>query len=493
MAERAGVPDRSVLASLGLTRRRFLRSCAALGMGLGTASIGMPALAESQGAMLPEESDESVAAWLKDVGRGFRGSTVRMVTETTAPSQVIAQLAASEFTPATGISVEIELLPLERVLQRVTLDISSRTAQYDLYYLDQSWIARFAADTVDPREKIAENAELALPHYDVDDFMPALVDGISMYRGKMVGVPFDIPIFIMFYRLDILDDLGLSVPTTMDEYRDVVHAITAARAPDIYGSTGQMKAGHYSLNCEWTAWLWSHGGSIFDSEGRFAGGDEPGLRGLDYMLDLKRNMPPYVDRWTWDAQAESLLLGVAGVTLTWSEIFPGLDDSRQSMVPGLYGAAPPPRPAALRPPEECGFGEIPNIGHQGGSALALSRYSERADASWIFLQWATSHEIQTRASLLGGGGSPTRASVFDDPRVLAAAKVKAGTTRHFGAVRETIEKFMGSEPDLPIWPAISTGVIPRELGRLLEGGYNRPAEAMTAIAKEVDKLTEVYR
>src|SRR5690606_19105740 len=106
---------------------------------------------------------------------------------------------------------------------------------------------------------------------------------------------------------------------------------------------------------------------------------------------------------------------------------------------------------------------------------------------WIFLQWATSHEVQTRASLLGGGGSPTRASVFEDPRVLDAAQVRAGTTRHFGAVRETIETYMGSEPDLPIWPAISNGVIPRELGRLLEGQHARPKDAMTAIAEEVDK------
>ena len=332
-----------------------------------------------------------------------------------------------------------------------------------------------------------------MPDYDWDDFLPALVDGISIYRDKMVGIPFDIPLFIMFYRRDLFEELGLSVPTTMDQYMSVVRAIQEAKAPEIYGTTGQMKAGHYSLTCEWTAWLWAHGGSIFDAEGTFSGGDEQGLEGLEYLLRLRDNMPPYVEDWTWDGQTQSLLQGLAGMTLTWGEYFPATDDPKQSLVPGLMGTAPPPRAKALRPPSHCGFGEIPNIGHQGGSALALSRYSVRQNAAWIFLQWATSPEVQTRASLLGGGASPMRASVFDDPRIKEAARVQAGTTRHFDAVRKTIETAMGSEPDLPPWPAISNGVIPRELGRLLLGDHRGPEAAMTAIKEEADALAAPYR
>jgi multiple sugar transport system substrate-binding protein len=31
----------------------------------------------------------------------------------------------------------------------------------------------------------------------------------------MVGIPFDIPIFILMYRKDLFDKHGLTVPTTM--------------------------------------------------------------------------------------------------------------------------------------------------------------------------------------------------------------------------------------------------------------------------------------
>jgi multiple sugar transport system substrate-binding protein len=41
----------------------------------------------------------------------------------------------------------------------------------------------------------------------------------------------------------------------------------------------------------------------------------------------------------------------------------------------------------------------------------------------------------TRGRTLAGGTGPTRTSVYDDPRVLANAKVGAGTTRHLPIVR----------------------------------------------------------
>ena len=86
--------------------------------------------------------------------------------------------------------------------------MANRSAHYDIYYLDQSWIARFADDTIDPREKYWAEPALAMPDYDWDDFLPALVDGISIYRDKMVGIPFDIPLFIMFYRRDLFEELA---------------------------------------------------------------------------------------------------------------------------------------------------------------------------------------------------------------------------------------------------------------------------------------------
>ena len=149
-----------------------------------------------------------------------------------------------------------------------------------------------------------------MPGFDWDDFSKPLVDGISMYDGKMVGIPFDIPIFILMYRKDLFDKHGIKVPTTMDEYMAAVKAIDAAeRGNGIYGTTGQLKSGHYSLNCDWTAWLWAQGGSIFDKNKMFSGGDADGIAGLEYMLELVKHMPPAATTWTWDGEGQSVTPG----------------------------------------------------------------------------------------------------------------------------------------------------------------------------------------
>ncbi|MEO1105832.1 MAG: extracellular solute-binding protein, partial [Pseudomonadota bacterium] len=204
---------------------------------------------------------------------------------------------------------------------------------------------------------------------------------------------------------------------------------------------------------------------------------------------LWKNMPPAVTTWTWDGQGQSVAQGIAGSVLSWGEFFPSWDNPDSSTVSGLMEATIPPAPTALRTVSETGYGEIPGVGHQGGSSLAVSRYAKSQDAAWLFAQWATSKETQVYITTLGGGTGPTRTSVYDDPRVLANAKPGiAGTTRHLPAVRDTIANYMGSEPDLPEWPELANDTIPVELGRFFAGEYDSPKAVMDSIKEKVDAI-----
>jgi multiple sugar transport system substrate-binding protein len=160
----------------------------------------------------------------------------------------------------------------------------------------------------------------------------------------------------------------------------------------------------------------------------------------------------------------------------------------------MMEAAVPPKEDKLRTPEEAGFGEIPHIGHQGGSSISLSKYSKNPDAAWIFMQWVTSPDVVARSCTLGGGASPVRSSAFKDPRVLAAAKVGPGTTRHFPAIEWTINNRMGTEPHaIPAWVEISNNIVPVELGKLFAGQYKSPEECMAAIKQKADEAAAPFR
>ncbi|MDD9854735.1 MAG: extracellular solute-binding protein [Gammaproteobacteria bacterium] len=488
------------LAARRISKRDFLKKAAALGLfaaGAGVLggaakrpfSLLSPAHAADEGEQSPE-----VTAWLKDVGKGFRGRniTIKYATEATPPSQVLSTLVENDFTRYTGIEVQVEIVPLEQVLQKLTQDVAGGLGSYDLYYLDQSWMASFSNDTVDPREMYQNQSDLAMPNYDFDDFLPPLTEGISMFRNKMVGVPFDIPIFIVMIRQDIYDKMGLQTPTTYPQYLDNARAIQAEYNGEIFGTTGQMKSGHYSLECDWTNWLWGHGGSIFGPDGKFAGNDARGIDAMEYWLRLKENMPPDVLNWTWDGEFTSMAQGLAAQVYSWGEFFPGLDNPENSKVAGLLEPVLPLQPVSLRAPAEAGHGEIPGTAHQGGSALAVSRYSKNLDAAWVFAQWGSSADMNIRVSLLGGGASPMRRSTYEDARVLAKARPGVGSTRHFAVTRRAIENHMGSEPDHPAWAEVSNGVIPVELGRFFAGEYRSPKAVMDEIAEGVDKAFARY-
>lgn len=472
-----------------ISKRDFLRKMGMAGIGFSAFSTGMLGGGRrgAPGHVARAETPTDVANFFREAGKPFAGTTIRYTSEATPPT-VVANELKGEFQELTGINVEIEIVPLEQVLAKATQDVQGQLGTYDLYYLDQAWHANFFPDTIDPVEYTKEKPDLALPGFDFSDFSEPLVEGISKIGDKWVGIPFDIPIFTFMYRRDILEKHGIAVPKTYDEFTAAVKLITAAEKENgIYGTGLQAKSGHYSLECDWTQAVWGHGGSIFRKDGTFSGNDAEGIAGLKWYQELLANAPASSLESTWDGQWQMMNSGQVAMVQSWNEFFPGLD-ADDSKVRGLWEmTAPLQGPHTLRSRDDAGFGEIPQWGHQGGSSIALSKYSKNVDAAWLFMQWVCSKDIMARLTL-GGGFAPMRNSSFADPRIKAKEKVVAGTTRHLPVVLDTIENYMASEPDMPLWAGLSSNEIPTELGKLLTGQeYNGDAQAcMDQVAKLVD-------
>lgn len=129
----------------------------------------------------------------------------------------------------------------------------------------------------------------------------------------MVGLPFDIPIFVYMYRRDIYEQLGLKPATTMEEFLANVRATDMSRNADgseVRGYIGQWKSGHYALQCDWTAWLWSHGGSHTGPNETVVIDDEFAVAGRNYMLELAKHVPAGVTTWDWGGQGDAMAQGL---------------------------------------------------------------------------------------------------------------------------------------------------------------------------------------
>ena len=270
----------------------------------------------------------------------------------------------------------------------------------------------------------------------------------------------------MFYRQDIFEELGLAVPTTMSDYLATMRKITEAQAPKVYGTVGQWQPGHYSLHCNMTAWLWSHGGSIYRADGTPAINDEQAIAGLKYMMAQRQYAPPESITWDWYGEAEAFRQGRIGMMMSWGEWFPWFEESLGSQVSGKFTVAPCPQEVDLRSATKCGFGEVPGISHQGGSSLALSRYSKNQDAAWVFLQWLTCADTMTRAAILSNTNS-VRRSTYKDPRLVQGFGSNPRVARYLEVTLDAIENRMGTEPHLPNWIDLGFGNFPVELGKLM--------------------------
>ena len=172
-----------------MTRRHFLRSTALVGAGAATTAIGVgPARAAPIEIRYfyraPWQTSEIYANWLIDEFNKKNGDRVHV----------------------TGASVDGETYKTKQ-----TIEISS-TAPPDVFY---SWEGGRAGEII----KAGFAADLT-PYYQKfgwDKSLNTASVSLAKFNGKPYFVPTEIGASVVWYRKDLHDKLGLTVPTTWDE------------------------------------------------------------------------------------------------------------------------------------------------------------------------------------------------------------------------------------------------------------------------------------
>src|SRR3989339_358182 len=107
----------------------------------------------------------------------------------------------------TGIRVVVEQLTLDDMVQKVALDFSSESGNYEVIYVDSRQVlAPFYKNLVQLNTLMAD---LSLPQIPqgLDDFFPTQVSevGRMLDEENLYALPYDTPTMIWFYRTDIFD------------------------------------------------------------------------------------------------------------------------------------------------------------------------------------------------------------------------------------------------------------------------------------------------
>ena len=308
----------------------------------------------------------------------------------------------------TGIKVNIIEAQHDEMFPKMMQEHRGGTGAYDVLNIVPAWMGDMVrAGAVEPLDayvdKYGYRAEL-------DDIGDVYRENQMRIGDTIYGFPDDGDVFILYYRKDIFEEMGLSVPTTWDEFYEVSKAITDAKAPEIYGSAFMRARGLLQYFYQERARV--EGCKFFDAESMKATINGPGcVKALAGMVKDNTTMPPGIEAWGFVETLAAFNAGQSAMLQSWPPVGRwsagyGTDDIAMQWVPpsvvaGKVGYALPP-------------GGHPQLA--AGFAMAVSSSSKNKDAAYLYIQWINSIDIShQRVQLPYALRDPFRKSHFSSP------------------------------------------------------------------------------
>lgn len=201
----------------------------------------------------------SLAALLAGAGTFAAADTVRVtVAEYSALTGPYFEEAAAAFEAANpNIDVQIEVVPWDVLLQKLTTDISGG-ANADLSIIGTRWLVDFV------QEGIAEPLD---PWMD-DDFRGRFFDVFlspSVMDGGTYGLPVAASARAMYFNADLMQQAGIAEPPDTWEELEAAALAVSALGEDIYGFGLQGKEIETDVYFYYA--LWAYGGQLVDDDG----------------------------------------------------------------------------------------------------------------------------------------------------------------------------------------------------------------------------------
>jgi multiple sugar transport system substrate-binding protein len=186
-------------------------------------------------------------------------------------------------------------------------------AEIEVPTMDQRFAAAVESKVL-PDVTAISGGRVALYHpaniyVDVSDLYKELADQYggffraaeqtALIDGKYWVIPYSCDTSLMYYRLDILEEKGLSIPTTWQEYADTM--LAAQNPPDTYGSGIALNKA--ATDCEGTfgMMLYSYGSSYVEEDGKTIAINNQGTRDMvTFVVEEMYNkgiIPPGAFEW----------------------------------------------------------------------------------------------------------------------------------------------------------------------------------------------------
>jgi len=348
------------------------------------------------------------------------------------------------------IKINIQVVPWDTLLQRLTTDIAGGTAP-DISIIGTRWLLDFAA------QGVAEPVDAMLtPEFKgtfIDTFMaPSVID------GKIMGLPVAASARAMMVNMDLFEKAGATPPTNWDEFYAAAQKLKAL--PDVipFGLQGK----EIETDAYYYYSLWTHGGDILKADGTSGLDSAEALEAVQMYKKLidEGLTQPSPTNYNREDVFNLFKQGKVGMIFTFPMLIPQIKAEAPDM---KYKILPFPEGKA-----KATYGVT--------DTLMVFSTSKVKEAAWKFIEFAYKDEWRTKFDL-GEGFLPVTKGVAALPNFTEDPDV-AGF-----AAGLPYAKFA---PTIANWEEIADTTV-RTLQQIYLGEVT-PEDGLKAAAAEINKI-----
>ena len=369
------------------------------------------------------------------------------------------------FTEETGIEVQVVTAEIPDLYQKQNAAFATGGDTYDVVAFDDSASTpTLWAELAPLNDYIEESGE----DYDYEDFISTGRDISVDDEGNIFGIPNRLSAYIVYYRSDILEELGYDeFPTTWDE------ALAFGEAATTDQRAGLMQRGASpDSGVDFLTYLVSHNGRLLSDDNSTCLLTSPeAVQAAETFVRVFEDFSP----------RSAVAAGRDDYTAEFQQ-----GRSTMSVFSSSYYHTLVDPEASVLEPEQVGYALTPaangaDVGAARISAwsLGISTGSKHKDAAWSLIRYVTSRDSQLQAALEWGNG-PARASVYESDEYIEA----------FPPAQTVLSALGVAVPD----PATPHTAAMRTLlaGQLSEAiaGQKTPAQAMEDACGQIEELLE---
>jgi ABC-type glycerol-3-phosphate transport system substrate-binding protein len=354
-----------------ISRRSFL---------MGTAVIGGAGLISPMLGNIPRADAATTLRFQTSAGARFGTPNAALITDFNAANP--------------DIQVVMETVPVQNYFPKLSTEVASNSTDLQVFTGITNLLYAFAATgKIVPFDQVFTPDQIA----DIEKDVPKKYLDTWRYKGKLYAIPNDSNAQWSFYRKDLFDAAGTSLPAKWEDAEAVAKALTKG---GVYGYTASLRRGEYA-GAHFSSILYSYGGEYWDADFNPTIDSDAGKKAVEIM----RALMPYADPGSINAGEDDTAQVIASGVAAWAPLEWGRSDltdpSKTKIADKIETAVPP------------AGGDHPASPCMGGQAYMISSWAPDKAAASKWVAYATSSAVMKK--FVENQGQPARASALNDP------------------------------------------------------------------------------